>query len=223
MKILALETSGDFCSVALWRDGVIEERELPAEQRQSGLLLDMVHELLVSCEVTLKDVTGIAFGAGPGAFTGLRVACGVTQGLALGADKPVVAVNTLQALAAGCGAERVVCCVDARMREVYQAAYQQRDGGWACVQQAGVYAPDAVPPLPGPDWIGCGTGFAVYRQVLQTRYGAQLAAINENLHVRARDIAALAAPVFARGGGCAADQAAPIYVRDKVALMSHER
>jgi tRNA threonylcarbamoyladenosine biosynthesis protein TsaB len=223
LKILALETSGDFCSVALWRDGVIDDREILAGQRQSGLLLDMVHALLGACAENLRDVDGIAFGAGPGSFTGLRVVCGVTQGVAMGANKPVVSVGTLQALAEASGAARVTCCVDARMSEVYQAAYEKVDGRWHTVQAPGVYAPDAVPGLPGEGWLGCGSGFAAYRDVLTMRYGAQLCGVNDALHARARDVATLAAPVFARGGGLRAEDATPFYVRDKVALMTHER
>ena len=209
--------------MALWREGVIDDRELPAEQRQSGLLLDMVHDLLKACGEKLRDIDGIAFGAGPGSFTGLRIACGVAQGLAMGMDKPVVGVATLQALAEASGARRVTCCVDARMNEVYQAAYEKSGGAWTTVQEPGVYAPNAVPPLPGEGWVGSGNGFAVYSDALGARYGSQLSSINAALHARARDVAVLAVPVFARGGGVSAEQAAPFYVRDKVALMTHER
>lgn len=223
MKILALETSGDYCSVALWRDGTIDDREILAGQRQSGLLLDLVHELLNTCGENLRDMDGIAFGAGPGSFTGLRVACGVAQGLALGVDKPVAGISTLQALAESAGAPRVVCCVDARMREIYQAAYEKQNGTWAAVQEPGVYAPGAVPLLSGANWVGCGSGFAVYRDVLCERYDTALSRVDDTLHARAREIAVLAAPIFARGDGQPADFAAPLYVRDKVALMTHER
>lgn len=223
LKILALETSGDFCSVALWRDGVIDDREVSAGQKQSGLLLDMVHEVLGACGEKLSAVDGIAFGAGPGSFTGLRVACGVTQGLAMGADKPVIAVDCLLALAEASAAARVVCCVDARMSEVYHATYEKIDDAWHTVQAPGVMAPAAVPLLPGPGWVGCGSGFAVYREALCNRYGTQLISINESLHARAREVAILAAPAFSHGDGMRAEYAAPSYVRNKVALMTHER
>jgi tRNA threonylcarbamoyladenosine biosynthesis protein TsaB len=186
----------------------------------------MVHELLGACAEKLRDVDGIAFGAGPGSFTGLRVACGVTQGLAMGVNKSVVSVGTLQALAQASGAARVACCVDARMSEVYQAAYEKVAGVWRTVQAPGVYAPDAVPGLPamsGEGWLGCGSGFVAYCDVLTARYGLQLRGVNDALHARARDVATLAAPVFARGGGLRAEDATPFYVRDKVALMTHER
>ena len=223
VNILSLETSGDFCSIALWRDGAIDDREMPAGQKQSGLILEMVHALLNDCRVAIAAIDGIAYGAGPGSFTGLRVACGVTQGLAFGINKPVVGIATLAALAEACGAPRVVCCIDARMGEVYQAAFEKMDGAWRVAQEAGVYAPGAVPALPGDGWTGCGSGFAAYRDALMARYGAQVSDIDASLHARARDIANLAAPIFARGGGVPAEQAAPFYVRDKVALKTHER
>lgn len=223
MNILALETSGDFCSVALWRDGAVEDRELPAQQKQSGLLLELVHEVFSAAGVTLAAVDGIAFGAGPGSFTGLRIACGVAQGLALGADKPVVGIGTLQAMAQASRATRVTCCIDARMGEVYQASYEMTFGDWRTVQEAGVYAPAEVPLLPDDGWMGCGSGFATYRDLLCRRYGVTLSGVNDKVHARARDVAQLAAPLFARGGGQAAECAAPLYVRDRVALKTSER
>lgn len=223
MNILAVETSGDYCSVALWRDGKIDDREMPAGQRQSGILIDMAHALMSECGVTLRQVDGIAYGAGPGSFTGLRVACGVVQGLALGAGKPVVGVGTLMALAQASDVARVVCCIDARMNEVYHAAYEKVAGGWSAVHEPGVYAPDGVPSLPGADWQACGNGFAAYGDALRGRYARQLAGIDDAAHPRAREVALLSAPIFAARGGLSADHAAPVYVRDKVALKTHER
>ena len=213
--------------MALWRDGSIDDREMPAGQRQSGMLIDMVHALLTECGVALRQMDGIAYGAGPGAFTGLRVACGVVQGLAMGIDKPVVGVGTLMALAqasdSASTAARVVCCMDARMNEVYHAAYEKNADGWIAVYAPGVYAPDDVPPLPGADWWACGNGFAVYGDALRGRYAGQLSGIDASAHARAREVAMLGAPVFAAGGGLSAELAAPLYVRDKVALKKHER
>ena len=223
MNILAVETSGDYCSVALWRDGKIDDREMLSGQRQSGMLMDMVHALMNDCGVVLRQMDGIAYGAGPGAFTGLRVACGVVQGLAMGVDKPVVGIGTLMALAQTTRASRVVCCIDARMSEVYHAAYERQAEGWRVVHAPGVYAPDGVPPLPGNDWQACGNGFAVYGDPLLGRYAGQLSGIDAEAYPRARAVAALSAPVFAAGGGLPAERAAPLYVRDKVALKTHER
>ncbi len=196
-----------------------------SEQRQSGMLIDMVHELLKACGCTLSQMDGIAYGTGPGSFTGLRVACGVVQGLALGANKPVAGVGTLMALAQSqlAGAERVVCCIDARMNQVYHAAYEKQSEGWRIVHEPGVYAPGDVPQLPDGDWRACGNGFAVYGTSLRARYGAQLASTDDTARPRAREVAMLSAPVFAAGCGQSAEQAAPLYVRNKVALKTSER
>ncbi len=225
MNILAVETSGDFCSVALWRDGKIDECEKLAGQRQSGLLIDMVHELLRDCDMPLAELDGVAYGAGPGAFTGLRVACGVVQGLAMGIGKPVVGIGTLLALAQSQppGVERVVCCIDARMNEVYHAAYEKCGSAWTVVQEPGVYAPGAAPLPPEGEWQGCGNGYAVYADVLRARYAGRLGGIDDGAHPHAREVAILSAPILAAGGGCAAESAAPIYIRDKVALKTNER
>lgn len=223
LNILAVETSGDYCSVALWRDGRIDGHETLAGQRQSGMLIDMVHDLLRECGVTLRQMDGIAYGAGPGSFTGLRVACGAVQGLAMGVGIPVAGIGTLLALAQACDAARVVCCIDARMNEVYHAAYEKKGSGWHTVHEPGVYAPDDVPPLAGDDWQACGNGFAVYADQLRGCYAPQLLGIDDVAHPRAREVAVLSAPIFAAGGGLPAEHAAPIYVRDKVALKTTER
>jgi tRNA threonylcarbamoyladenosine biosynthesis protein TsaB len=223
LKILAVETSGDYCSVALWRDARLDAREMPAGQRQSGLVLDMVHGLLDACGIAPRDLDGIAYGAGPGSFTGLRIACGVVQGMALGANKPVAGVGTLLALAQACGAARVVCCIDARMHEVYHAAYEKRGDAWRAVHEPGVYAPHEVPPLPGGEWHARGSGFAAYGGVLRERYAGQLASIDGEAYAHARKVALLSVPRFTAGAGESADLAAPLYVRDKVALTVNER
>ena len=115
MNILALDTSTEYCSAAVWRDGVVAERDVHAGQSHSELLLDMVDAVLGESGTTLADLDAIAWGEGPGTFTGLRIGCGVVQGLAFAAQRPVVGIGTLLALAVASGAERAVCCVDARM------------------------------------------------------------------------------------------------------------
>src|SRR6202165_6232959 len=132
MQILALDTSTEVCAVALG-DGVTwQEKSELAGQRHSALLLPMIRAILAECGVTLKQIDGIAFGAGPGSFTGLRTACGVAQGLALGAALPGVGVSTLEAIAQTrrelAGGDRIIAALDARMREVYVAAYDHDSG-----------------------------------------------------------------------------------------------
>jgi tRNA threonylcarbamoyladenosine biosynthesis protein TsaB len=223
LKILALDTSTEYCSVALWQDGEVDAREVIAGQHHSQLLLPMVDELLGRHVLALKSLDGIAYGRGPGSFTGLRIACGVVQGLAFGAGIGVVGVVTLAAMAQATGAGRVVCCLDARMGEIYHAAYAGNGAGWETVQAPGLYAPADVPVPPEGDWTGCGSGFAAHGALLKQRCAGRLSAIMPDVFPHARDIARLAAAEFAAGRAMAPEQAVPLYIRDKVALKTHER
>lgn len=223
MNILALDTSTEFCSVAVWRDGAVQQRIAHSGQSHSTVLLEMIDAVLHDSSLRLSALDGIAYGAGPGSFTGLRIACATAQGLAFAAGIPLAGVGTLQALAAGCGAAQVVCCLDARMQEIYHAAYRCENGAWIEVSAPCVCAPQAAPQLEGEGWTGCGSGFAVYRDVLTQRYATQLETSDGAAYPQARDIAQLAVPVFAAGGGIPAEQAVPLYVRDRVALKTAER
>src|SRR5262245_29622614 len=119
----------------------------------------MATALLAEHGLSLRGLDGIAFGAGPGSFTGLRIACGVSQGLAFGADLPVTGVSTLAALAEAAGAERVVCCLDARMGQVYHAAYEKGRTDWLVVHEPSLTAPAEAPLPPGAAlWTGAGAG-----------------------------------------------------------------
>lgn len=223
MNILALDTSTEFCSVALWRDGRVDGRAVHAGQSHSMLLPGMIDELLGAAGIAVARLDGIAYGEGPGAFTGLRIACSVVQGLAFAAGIPVAGIGTLQALAAGSGADRVVCCLDARMQEVYHGSYAREGGVWREVSAPRVCPPAEVPVPEGRGWIGCGSGFAAYPEALAGRLAGVLASVRAEAFPDARDIAALAAPLFRAGRGRPAEFAAPVYVRDKVALKTAER
>ena len=131
MNLLALETSTRLLSIALWRDGDILGRSEIRPNGGSDLILPWLRQVLAEAQLSLTQLDGIAFGAGPGGFTGLRLACGIAQGLAWGAELPVIGVPSLQALALEAidrGGERIYACLDARMNEVYTAAYQAIDG-----------------------------------------------------------------------------------------------
>ncbi len=223
MKILALETSTELCSAALWHDGKIDAREVLAGQRNSELLLPMVEALLAANNLAARDLNGVAFGAGPGAFTGVRIACGVAQGIAFGIDVPVVAIGTLMAVAEAAGAPRVVCCLDARMGEVYHAAYERRGDGWHEVHAPGLYKPAAVPALPAGKWTACGGGFAAFRDELSARYAGSIERVIDGVIPHAHEIAVLGARQFLRGDTLDAAEALPLYVRNKVALRVDER
>jgi tRNA threonylcarbamoyladenosine biosynthesis protein TsaB len=200
-----------------------------AGQRHSSLLLPMVDELLRESEIGLRQLDGIGYGAGPGSFTGLRIACAVTQGLAFGADLPVVGVSTLESIAGQTGADKVLTVLDARMAEVYWAAYQREaspsDGhrGWRAVIAPALALPESVHVPEDGNWVGAGNGFAALGEILRPRLSAQLARIDDTLMPDAAAMAPFAAEAFEQGRGMDAALAAPIYLRDKVALTVDER
>jgi tRNA threonylcarbamoyladenosine biosynthesis protein TsaB len=223
MKLLVLDTSTEWCSAALWLDGRIQARRVLAEQRHSSLLLPMIDELLRESGLTLRQLDGIGYGAGPGSFTGLRIACAVTQGLAFGADLPVVGVSTLESIAEQTGATQVLTVLDARMAEVYWAAYRRDGAGWRAASEPQLALPESVAVPAGGDWVGAGNGFAALGGVLRPRLAAALVRIDDALMPDAAAMAPLAARAFERGEGMDAALAAPIYLRDKVALTVDER
>ncbi|MEN6585584.1 MAG: tRNA (adenosine(37)-N6)-threonylcarbamoyltransferase complex dimerization subunit type 1 TsaB [Sulfuricella sp.] len=223
MKLLALDTSTENCSLALWLDGEVMSRQELAGQRHSDLLLPMLEALLGDAGLTLGVLDGIAFGEGPGSFTGLRIGCGVAQGLALGADLPVLGISTLLALAAAAPGERVIACLDARIGEIYHAAYELRDGAWCTVSEPSLGLAQDAPAVVGSGWVGVGSGFAAYGEALQARYAGQLVSSDGSVYPQARDMVELAVPLFAQGLGQDAALAAPLYIRNKVALKMSER
>jgi tRNA threonylcarbamoyladenosine biosynthesis protein TsaB len=223
MKFIALETATEWCSVALWADGGIVSLERRAGNRQGEFVLPMLEKLFERAGIGIQDLDAIAFGAGPGAFTGLRIACGVAQGLALARGLPVIGVSTLEATAGESGAARVLVALDARMREVYYAAFEKRSGAWQAVVPASCVAPDEVEVPQGGGWLGCGSGFAVYREKMEPRLRGALAGIAPEVRPSALAVARLAAPRLAAGEGVDAALATPHYIRDKVALTTAEQ
>jgi tRNA threonylcarbamoyladenosine biosynthesis protein TsaB len=231
MNLLAIDTSTDYCSVAACRGETIGFRHERAEQRQAERVLGMADAVLAEAGLALAAIDGIAYGAGPGSFTGLRVACGVTQGLALARGIPVVGIGTLLALAeeaalnaaAESSCERVIACIDARMGEVYHAAYRKKAAGWVEILPPGRYRPEAVPAVPGDGWAGCGGGFAAYGGAVAARYRGQLTVLRPEVAPSARAVLRLALPRFAAGDSCDPATATPLYLRDKVALKTSER
>ena len=227
MNLLAIDTSTDFCSVAASRGEALYSRHERAGQRQAETILGMVDKVLVEARIDLTQIDGIAYGAGPGSFTGLRIAAGVTQGLALARGVGVIGVGSLLALSEEAGKDgaggRMIACLDAHMGEVYHAAYRRAGAGWDEVSAPGLYRPEAVPVAPGRDWTGCGDGFAAYRELLAARLGECVAAIRPEATPSARAVLKLAIPRFAAGEAKDAATAVPVYLRDKVALKTSER
>jgi tRNA threonylcarbamoyladenosine biosynthesis protein TsaB len=223
MRLLAIETSTEYCSVALWQDGNLSERCELVGQKHSEVLMEMLDALLKNAGIKVMQVDGIAFGKGPGSFTGVRIACGVTQGLALGADVEVVGVCTLEALAEASGRDKVIAALDARMSELYLAAYEKREGEWTVVIQPCLCKAEVAPVLSGEGWYGVGSGFAANGVALRARYSEQLSGVDEKAVPQASAVVRIGAREFAKGNSVDAALALPLYLRDKVALKTSER
>jgi tRNA threonylcarbamoyladenosine biosynthesis protein TsaB len=221
MKVLGLETSTEHCSIALWQDGQVVSRTELADQRHSEILLPMIDALLKEQGCRLRDMDGLAFGAGPGSFTGVRIAASVAQGLSLGAGIPVMPVCTLEALAEASGLDRVAAALDARLDEVYFAAYEKQDAAWKTVIPPCLSAIADLPPLPGTGWSGVGTGFSVLEGELARHL--LLKDVQPDQVPDASAIVVLGARMLMSGAGLDPADAQPIYLRDKVALTIEER
>lgn len=218
MNILALETATDPGSVALWCSGAVVARSCQEGRSNSETLLPLAQSVLREAGLGFADLDGVAFGAGPGSFTGLRVACGVAQGLAVARDLPLLGVGTLAAMALASGGERVLVALDARMGEVYIGFFEQGE------QQGeiGVYSPASVPLPQSLGWLACGNGLAAY-PLLRERWSPFVEAWQPELMPSAEAVVRLAAPRLERGEGIDAAEAVPLYVRDKVAKTVAER
>jgi tRNA threonylcarbamoyladenosine biosynthesis protein TsaB len=218
-NILAIETSSELASVALLHHGQLISHEAAGVQTHSQTVLPMVQALLAQAGMSLSDCDAIAFGAGPGSFTGVRTACGVAQGLAFGADLPVVPVVTLLAMAAACrdacNAADVLVVLDARMDEVYWAQYRYEDG-WQDVSAPSLSAPAAVKMTGNP--VVCGNGLTAYTSAF-----ADWKRTLPEIAPHASQIARLAETEFIAGRTVKAHEAQPIYLRNKVALTTAER
>ena len=222
--ILAIETSAELASCALLSGNRVLARETPGVRSHSQSVLPMVQQLLAEAGIALAQVDALAFGAGPGSFTGVRTACGVAQGLAYGAGLPVLPMVTLEAMAEACrarsGANDVLAVLDARMGEVYWAQYHY-ENGWREIVPATLSAPQDVAPLAADGLRACGNGLVEYAAAFADQPFAQGALTDIVPH--ARELALLAVAALAAGQGVPPAQAQPLYLRNKVAYTSAER
>ncbi|NWG39398.1 MAG: tRNA (adenosine(37)-N6)-threonylcarbamoyltransferase complex dimerization subunit type 1 TsaB [Hydrogenophilaceae bacterium] len=221
MNILGIETSTEYCSLALWKEGEAVSRSELAGQRHSEILLPMIDALLKEQDCRLRDLDALAFGAGPGSFTGVRIAACVAQGLALGAGIPVLPVCTLEALAEASGQEKVAAALDARLDEVYFAAYERQGDRWHEIVSPCLSSVSDLPTLPGSGWTGVGTGFAVPDGALGRHL--RLSGVHGDAVPQAEAIVALGARMLMAGAWRDPAEAQPIYLRDKVAMTTQER
>ena len=221
-KILAVDTATENCSVTLIVDGKVYSRRAVAPREHTIKVLPFVDEVLKEAGVRLQELDALAFGQGPGSFTGVRIGIGIVQGLAFGADLPMIGISTLEAMAqAGYrvhGATQVVAAIDARMSEVYFGMYQRNDDGtWAYNVAETVSAPEGLAtylPEQSGEWLTVGTGWDAYTEAL-----AELPLIrkaSDVLYPDAEDMALLAQQKFEQGLALPAEESAPVYVRDTV-------
>ncbi len=219
MKILAIDTATEACSAALSVDGDLIERFQVAPRQHSQLILPMVDDLLATAGLSLKQCDAIAFGQGPGSFTGLRIAASVVQGLAFGAELPVIPVSSLQALAQGAfrqyGVHAVLAAIDARMDEVYCGLYGlAKSEIMQNLQEDRVAKPDDI-QLPTPQEY-CGIGSAFKLEKLTQHIAHDLQAVYPNDFPHAQDIARIGQFAWREGKVYPAEQALPVYLRDNV-------
>lgn len=221
VKLLGLETSGEACSTALLLEGVITQRLELAPRRHGELILGMLQALLEGGGLRLSDLDAIAFGRGPGSFTGVRIAVAVAQGLAFGAGLHTAPVSTLAALAQGeyrrSGRQRILAALDARMGEVYWGCFEL--GPRAVMVPRGrelVCPPDQVPIPLGMGWWGVGPGWAAHAEALGTRIGYAVEGVSQDAICEAQDIVGIGAVAAGEGALVAPELACPVYLRDRV-------
>ncbi len=223
MRLLAFETATEACSVAVLVDGRVIERFELAPRRHAELALPWADALLAEAGVAKSQLDAIAVGRGPGAFTGVRLAVALAQGIALALDRPVVAVSTLAALAQRAPGERVLAAIDARMGEVYLGRFGRGNGGLRPLDAERVIRPDQAGIPAEAGWHGVGTGFGAAEGALRQRLEPVLAAVDAQALPHAADVARLGAAAFARGEALAPERLEPAYLRDNVALTLAEQ
>ena len=227
MKLLAVETSTEACSVALTINGAVEERFEIAPREHTKLILPMIDSLLADAELKPQQLDALAFSRGPGSFTGVRISTGVIQGIALGADLPVVPVSTLAAIAHHYLKNNKVNCaftaMDARMGEIFWGVYQKNAEGFAELlgEEAVTLAENII--FPQQKGVGIGSGWGEYPEPLSTCLGDLLQGIEIDHLPRASAIVDLGVMGFKKNQAVAVEKAMPVYLRDKVAKKESER
>jgi len=235
MKLLAVETATEACSAALYIDGIVTERFELTPKEHTRLILPMIDSLMTDAGLKPQQLDALAFGCGPGSFTGVRIATGVIQGIALGADLPVVPVSTLAAIAqdffdnnskaqAELSAFNVAfTAMDARMGEIFWGVYQRDEQGFAELIGKESVTPAANVEFPDIIGVGVGSGWGVYKQELMTRLAGRVSYCENDNLPRAGAIARLGVRGFKLGLAVAVELAMPVYLRDKVAKKEAER
>jgi len=221
MKLLAIDTVTEACSVALWLDGEVTTQESVVYQSHTEHILPMVQSLLAESETTLSQLDAIVFDRGPGSFTGLRIGAGVTQGLALGISRPVIPVSSLATLAQGSWRQdaqsRVIACIDARQAEVYWAGYELQENVMVAVISEQIGPANTIKLETGQSWYGVGTGFGRYQDELANLSGVNWLGTQSQRYPLAQDMFAQAISAWQSQRWLQPPDAIPAYLRDNVA------
>ena len=227
MKLLAVETATEACSAALMINGEITEQFCLTANGHSKLILPMVDSLLVDAGLQPSDLDGLAFGCGPGSFTGVRIATGIIQGIAFALDLPIVPVSNLAVVAQDFfdhNPENLAfVAMDARMNEIYWGIYQRNTSGFAELLGKEAVLPANEVEFPDMSGVGIGSGWKVYYQELLTRLSHRVIRYEVDNLPRARAVVRLGAEGFKQGLAVAVEDAMPVYLRDKVAKKEFER
>lgn len=227
MNIVALDTCTECCSAALLYQGQVIERVEMTQHGHSDLILGMMDELFNEADATISEVDVIAFGRGPGSFTGVRVGVGVAQGIAFARDIPVIDISTLAAVAQGAADEldidNIAVAMDARMGEVYSASYRRENGVVSLVGIEQVCPPEKCVPENEQQWTGIGTGWGVYDEVLRQNFADNLIQVSVEHYPLASSVLKLAQVEADAGRLLSAQQAMPVYLRDNVANKKGEQ
>ncbi len=226
MNLLALETSTEACSVALLTDGGLIARSELTPRQHAQRLLPMCDEVLAQADIARRELTTIAVGRGPGAFTGVRLAVSAAHGIAMALDIPVVPVSTLAALALAApdNGAAILAVIDARMGELYVGTYQRTaDGLVEAIGPEQVCKPDDLQVDPGCEWNVIGSGWLAYADAIRARLPRAPLWAEGAHYPQAEAIARLAAGPARRNEGVVAEAALPVYLRDKVALTRAEQ
>ena len=222
MKILSLDTSSEYMSLGLKIDEDFYSININAGQTHSEIVLPEIKKLLEEHQLTTKDLDAVAFGRGPGSFTGIRIACGIAYGLGYGASIPVIGVNNLLALAESSGKNKVISVIDARMGEIYLSAYTKESKIFSKPIIEGVYKPDELPQLKESGWTVIGNAIEIYKQEIKDHFDQQIDNLLDGPHQVVESISKLAIP-FIKNEIFELIHAEPVYLRNKVAFTTEER
>lgn len=227
MKLLAVDTATQACSAALFLDGEVVEKFTLAPRQHTQLILPMIDTLMTDAGLMPEQLDAVAFGCGPGSFTGVRIATSIIHGIAFGADLPVVPVSTLAAIAQDYfnqgNEKRAFVAMDARMQEIFWGVYQKGQDGYACLSGEETVAPATEVIFPAIAGVGLGSGWKTYQAELMQRLAPWVVAVDADVLPKSAAIAQLGAAAYRSNKAVPVEQALPVYLRNKVAKKESER